>query len=653
MSDTFRLSISHHFVNKENRAPERVRKDTGELSNLYAYAEMDVAALSPQQIVDHITGGKAICVAECKHRRHADNFIGSQIMGIDFDHGVDVCDLLRLSLIEEYAFLLYRTPSWTAEHPKSRALFLLDECITDAERYKVYIKRLLLHFNQANADWQCSDPVRLFFGSTQEGFDKVLSARLPLALLEALPIHPDELPPPAPAPRQAVDASNLNRAEKYALATREGIVNDALSTPAGAGLRHKAFNVMVMKLYAHENWTGFENLDSLIREIGLQMGRDEAEIERSIRGAKKEATRIPMSLPENAPQTHEDAPQAAPALMPVSSTPEPPKNALTWRTSDDSLLRFKERLLAAVSSKPPLVFPFRTLWEAGGFCRAVPAGILIGVLGLSGGMKTSFVETIIDKWRQAGANHTLWWGAEWTWEKMADRAIQRYSSVSLTDMMLHEMWLSEAAQDIPEKKRFGRLLEDYRIKDAQEHADKMMRWSGKNHYLDKMDTDIDGLLSLAEQRVVEQEQAGTPIRIAVFDYVQLLDLRSARSEGDRITQVLGRLKEFCVTHQLIGVVASQVTKAAGKDVREGDATLDGDAGQFQRSDKFNLVLTLNPVFTGGMLTNEGIIRVAKNSAGSAGEYEKRVTINPARFLWEDREVYLRSEVQPEPKEEIV
>jgi hypothetical protein len=190
---------------------------------------------------------------------------------------------------------------------------------------------------------------------------------------------------------------------------------------------------------------------------------------------------------------------------------------------------------------------------------------------------------------------------------------------------------------VSEDKRAGRRLSDGTIAEAKRVADKLAAWPGQSHFIQQMDLDIDDLLAASSARLKAVEAEGRSVRIAVFDYVQLMNMRSIRNDLERIGQVLGRIKAFCVDHQLVGVVASQVTKGSAKNSREGSETLSAEDGQFLRSDKFNLVLTLNPIYTGKALTDQGIVGVAKNSTGDA-TVQKWLYINPSRFYWQDKEV---------------
>ena len=200
--------------------------------------------------------------------------------------------------------------------------------------------------------------------------------------------------------------------------------------------------------------------------------------------------------------------------------------------------------------------------------------------------------------------------------------------------MLHELWLQEQALGM--KARDGVRLPKGVYEESLRVSQDIEGWAGMNHYIEQMDMDIDELLIGSAQRLADAKAMGRNIRVAVWDYLQLLDMRSARSEQERIGSILGRLKAFCVEHALIGIVASQVTKTASSDTKENQKLLTSEAGQFFRSDKFNLVLTLNPVYEGKLLTDEGYINVDKNSIGRTGAVQ--VGIDPARLRWLDTAV---------------
>lgn len=626
------LSISQYFHNKENRAPLR----NG--SNQYAYGAFKNVVMDSDGIIRHVTSGKALCVAALtKDWRNGDNFKSAQLMGVDFDSGPDVDGVLSDELANEYAFLVYATPSSTPDAPRTRALFLLDAAISDAGEYKRLLKRLLLHFERNDIDQQCKDAVRLFYGSDLPGYSAVRSAVLPLAVLESLPPHPDEAERvivTAPAPRVAI--SDHDRLHRYADVALQRILDTLASTVSH---RNDALNKAAFAAgrFVGALWSGLDygSVEAALYQAAVSNGYVSKDGEAAARATIRSGLNKGKANPKEPPVDRRPAQPSARTNGQAPAPAVPPPPPVAWKTSIDSMVAYRTTLhKAKPTSGVPLLFPYKVLHDSGGFCRIIPPGIMIGVVGLSGGMKTSFVETITDKWRQMG-HHILWWGPEWDWEQMGARAIQRYGGASIEQKLLHDLWLTEEALNVPEGKRHGRHMGRDLVQRSETISYTIENWPGQSHYIENMNIDIDGLLDACHDRVTTLAAEGTHIRVAVWDYVQLLNMRSVRTEAERITQVLGLLKGFCVEHKIVGVVASQVTKAAGSVVRDGSDTLDAESGQFQRSDKFNLVITLNPVYQGSLLTNRGLVRVAKNSIGKP--LTKTVYIDPSKFLWLDKE----------------
>lgn len=626
------LSVSKHFVNKDNKAPVK----NG--SNRWAFAAFDNVEWTTQQIIDHVKAGHAICVAATQNNhRKSEYFKSSQIMGVDFDHGPDVTGLLSNPMVYEYAFMIYATPSSTPDAPRSRALFALDEPINSPDQYKRLVKRLLLSFNADNIDDQCKDTVRIFYGCKGKETSEVANAFLPIVILETLPPHPDELKrvrdPNAPQTLPAVGGSY----EKYLQAALDDEIATLRTVPES---QNNALNKAAFALgqLIASSWTQLSRfvVEQALYDAMVANGYVARDGEHAARATIRSGIEAGMKNPRPAPLSVDAPYQRATADEGPSNfaDPEPEKSPFvaTWHTSVESMQRYRERLtLARTDGKLPLVFPFKAVHDFGGFCRVLAPGVMIGVVGLSGGLKTSFVETITDSWKQMDDNDVLWYGPEWSWERMADRAVQRYGGANFTDVMLHEMYLQEQARGL--KTQFGVKLPDKVYAESVRISKEIEEWSGMNHYIEQMDVDIDDLLAGSAERLLDAQKMGRNIRVAVWDYLQLMDMRSVRSESERITTILGRLKAFCVENSLIGIVASQVTKTASADTKENQKLLTSEAGQFFRGDKFNLVLTLNPVYDGKALTDKGYINVDKNSIGKTGAVQ--VFINPARLKWVD------------------
>lgn len=155
---SIRLSISDAFYNKKINVPKQIAYGT----SFYP------VNLSREDLFVHITRGKAFMPAMIKgHTRTKDQFVQSQILALDFDHGPDLETLLADSFIKEYAWLIYQTPSSTPEAPRHRVVFILSEAVTCADRWETLQRALIQHFAPLNPDTACKDASRIWCGSTK------------------------------------------------------------------------------------------------------------------------------------------------------------------------------------------------------------------------------------------------------------------------------------------------------------------------------------------------------------------------------------------------------------------------------------------------------------------------------------------------------
>lgn len=119
------------------------------------------------------------------------------------------------------------------------------------------------------------------------------------------------------------------------------------------------------------------------------------------------------------------------------------------------------------------------------------------------------------------------------------------------------------------------------------------------------------------------------VTFVVFDYLQLLRAGDVTIDGDNRHEVAAELiKEFCVVNNIVGVVASQVTKKASRASKDTSDTIDGDEMLYVRTDKLNLAVTLNVMYNEQIgphgigveriKTSNGWLNVTKNSYGETG-----------------------------------
>lgn len=318
-----------------------------------------------------------------------------------------------------------------------------------------------------------------------------------------------------------------------------------------------------------------------------------------------------------------------------SATPEQPQALpeIPIHSSGDSLRRYQERI-RGINPKRHIPFPLRSLHRYGGLCQVIPHGKMIGILGLSGGGKTSLLETMNDAWRQMAFN-SLWWGPEWTWEEMADRSVQRWGGLSMTDMMLHELALSEEARNTPARDRIGVKQPESEIRRTLAIIETIMAWPGESYYLDKMGLTIDQLLGHAQNKLDALAADGRAPEVAFFDYIQLAQVDGGnRGDAERITRALTGIKSFTSDNPLISVVGTQTRKNDSEGAREDGKLLTAEAAQFFRDDMTNLFITLNPEFDDeGNMTGQGWMNIVKNSGGRKGKVQ--AAPDPARLRWLD------------------
>lgn len=316
-------------------------------------------------------------------------------------------------------------------------------------------------------------------------------------------------------------------------------------------------------------------------------------------------------------------------------------------SSDQSIQRYRERMRGLhVSSFTPIPFPFRVLHHLQGYAQVMKPRKITGILGLSGGGKTSFMETAGDALRQQGID-LLWWGPEWSWEEMTDRTVQRYGGLTITEMMQHETYLAEQRQreEQGHATNFGVEGALDKINRTDAILDTIEGWPGKSYFVDKMGLALQQLLDVMDNTIIKKRGEGRNIRVVVFDYAQLLEVSGARSDMERINKAVGMIKTFCADTNMIGVVATQPRKndSSTAKARSGnDSELTSESARYLVDDPFNLFITLNPVMDAQM--NKGVISVTKNSGGTREKVP--VYIDFKHLTWKDERLpaYLANQV---------
>jgi hypothetical protein len=146
-----KIAINRNICNKA-KSKEDHRRVT------FSYQNVDLTAA---QLADEINKGHAFCAQhKDKHRKSA-NFTCAGFLAVDIDHGMTWDEALAAPFVQQYATLLYTTPSHTPEAHRFRIVFELESDIADAQQMKHAYSGLQ---RKLGSDPACTDACRQFWG---------------------------------------------------------------------------------------------------------------------------------------------------------------------------------------------------------------------------------------------------------------------------------------------------------------------------------------------------------------------------------------------------------------------------------------------------------------------------------------------------------
>jgi P4 family phage/plasmid primase-like protien len=121
--------------------------------------------LTQAQLASEINQGYAFTTHH-EGRRRQENFKAGGYVALDIDRGsqAEMEEILADPLVSKYHGIFYHTYNSRPEQPRFRLVFELEHPVYDADYYRQINLAFIWKFG-ANADENCKDPCRLFYGS--------------------------------------------------------------------------------------------------------------------------------------------------------------------------------------------------------------------------------------------------------------------------------------------------------------------------------------------------------------------------------------------------------------------------------------------------------------------------------------------------------
>lgn len=292
---------------------------------------------------------------------------------------------------------------------------------------------------------------------------------------------------------------------------------------------------------------------------------------------------------------------------------------------------------------PPVVFPLRALHQLGGMAQIIKPGKAVGVVGLSGGGKTSLLETMVDGFLDDNTG-CLVWSPEWTPDEFLERSTQRYSGPTATQLYLHEKFIADQQRGI--KSKYGKELTPEQIQSADNAAMMLQRWDSEVGYLDSPFLTIGELKTKFASTLASLDfKPG----VLVVDYLQLFHALEPNINVTLYSMIM-QIKSLCGMFKMIPVLSSQVTKADTKGKVRKDELLDASSARYVNDDAFNLFITINPEYDSfGNKYDWAVLNVAKNSMGRPGKV--RVGVDWAHLSFDQEPHAYQGKLEPEDENE--
>ena len=247
--------------------------------------------------------------------------------------------------------------------------------------------------------------------------------------------------------------------------------------------------------------------------------------------------------------------------------------------------------------------PFASLHQFGGNAFAMKPNFISGIVGVSGGGKTSFWQTLV----QLLLRQTRNWGIivdarEFKPEDDFERhALRELSVINPDDIVKHEIYQQMQSENHfiePDEKKLGKLMTDDKFNALlQFQANEKYRF-GHFEYADEFDY-IEDTLDYMYRRTMELRQDGKYVDLWIFDYLTLYRAtqKTMQGVGDNIYNViLSIIKAKTRRANIHSIVMLQPNKEPTLAQKANNHLLSASDINFVNENHFNFLMSINVLY---------------------------------------------------------
>jgi hypothetical protein len=272
----------------------------------------------------------------------------------------------------------------------------------------------------------------------------------------------------------------------------------------------------------------------------------------------------------------------------------------------------------------PIMFPYETLHQFGGFCHWMWTGKMIGVGGISSGGKTLYLRILFTAMIAAGYD-MIWWGKEFSPDEYGLQDLIRAGGMNFG--MINQLLVIRALQhehkisEMDAIKMSGLVMPGQAtIQHSVDLLNKLSNQPGELFIIDDPNADVDSVMKTVKGWSEARRKEGREVGGLGWDYLQIANMPGKRdwTWGNRVADTI---KTGCSPRNanLVAFISSQSRKSDAQKVRQDHKLLTVDAAQGLDESLFNLWITLTPGFLNGTKQPWAILSVEKNSMGALGK----------------------------------